>query len=368
MERTTRVAPGLHLSRLKYAGFEELFITVVPERGKDPCTAFAHLADVLREEDAALVHQEVFGAPDTGGAGWRALTEAMGDVAWPVTWLLGSSGKKCELVGTQVHAVRGVDVGRIRRGGRVVGTVFDTAHARYCRLGGLLPDPDGPRDRQAQQTFEAMDAALEEAGLVFTDVVRTWLYLDDILDWYATFNDVRDAFFAERGVFDGLLPASTGIGGANPAGAAVVAGAIAIRGKHESVLVQPVPSPLQCAAAAYGSSFNRAVEIATPDRRVLLVSGTASIGPAKETVHVGDVTAQVARTMDVVAAILSARRMAWEDVTRKVAFFRHAGDVPALTDYCVEHALPPIPVVMTHNVICRDDLLFEIEVDAVAEG
>jgi len=368
LERTTRITPGLHLSRLKYDGFEELLITVVPERGNDPCSAFGHLADVLREEDASLVHQEVFGAPDTGGAGWKALADAMGDVDWPVTWLLGSSGEDCELVGTQVHAVRGVDVARIRRGGRVVGSVFDTAHARYCRLGGALSGPDGPPVQQAQQTFEAIEATLAEAGMAFTDIIRTWFYLEHILDWYAAFNDVRNAFFTKRGVFDRLLPASTGVGGANPAGAAVVAGALAVRGKHESVSVQPVASPLQCPAAAYGSSFNRAVEIATPDRRVLLVSGTASIGQGKETVHVGDVTAQVARTMEVVAAILSARRMSWEDVTRKVAFFRHTGDVPALTNYCVEHALPPIPVVMTHNVICRDDLLFEIELDAVAEA
>ncbi|MFH1731992.1 MAG: RidA family protein [Planctomycetota bacterium] len=367
MERTTRIAPGLHLSRLKADGLEELFITVVPEKGKDPHLAFEHLADVLREETAVVVHQEVFGTPDTDGAGIRALAKAVGEIEWPLTWLLGSSGERCELVGTQVAAVSGVDVARIRRDGRVVGSVFDTSHARCCRLGGLTANPRKPRTDQAREVFDQAEGALAEAGMALTDVIRTWFYLDHILDWYGPFNEVRNLFFTERGLFDGLLPASTGIGGANPAGAALMAGALAIRDKDGSVSVRGVSSPLQCSAADYGSSFSRAVEVAVPGHRHLLVSGTASIGPGRETVHAGDVAAQVARTMEVVAAILSSCRMSWEDVTRKVAFFRHAEDVPALTDYCTEHALPPVPVVMTHNVICRDDLLFEIELDAAAE-
>lgn len=368
LERTTRISPGLHLSRLKYDGFVELFITVVPGKGEEPTAVFEHLADVLREEAAVVVHQQVFGAPDAGGAGRRALANAVGEVEWPVTWLLGSSGESCELVGTQVHAVSGVEVARVCRDERIIGSVFNADGARYCRLGGITPDPAKPRAEQARETLELADAALTEAGMAFTDVVRTWLYLDHILDWYGPFNDVRSAFFRERGVFDALLPASTGIGGANPDGAALVAGAFAVRGEPGAVSVQAMPSPLQCSAAEYGSSFSRAVEVAAHGRRHLFISGTASIGAGHDTVNIGDVAGQVARTIQVVAAIMSSRRMSWEDVTRKVAFFRNAGDVPVLKDHCAEHALPPTPVVMTHNVICRDDLLFEIELDAVAEA
>ena len=65
-----------------------------------------------------------------------------------------------------------------------------------------------------------------------------------------------------------------------------------------------VPSPLQCPALDYGSSFSRAVELVAGDHRRLFVSGTASISPEGHTLHVGDVDAQVARTMEVVEAML----------------------------------------------------------------
>ena len=46
-----------------------------------------------------------------------------------------------------------------------------------------------------------------------------------ILDWYGDFNRTRDAFFSSRGIFDGLVPASTGMAGSNPQGTALNTGA-----------------------------------------------------------------------------------------------------------------------------------------------
>jgi hypothetical protein len=80
---------------------------------------------------------------------------------------------------------------------------------------------------------------------------------------------------------------------------------------------------------------------------------------------VDDVEKQVALTMDVVAGILESRDMSWADVNRGVAFFRHEKDIPKLAEYCAAHHLPDFPVVVARNTICRDDLLFELEVDAV---
>ena len=56
-----------------------------------------------------------------------------------------------------------------------------------------------------------------------------------------------------------------------------------------------LPSPLQCPALEYGSSFSRAAELRTPGWRRVVVSGTASILPGShEVAHVGDVDAQTA--------------------------------------------------------------------------
>jgi len=37
----------------------------------------------------------------------------------------------------------------------------------------------------------------------------------------------------------------------------------------------------------------------------------------------------------------------------------------AYAQYCRTHSLPPMPVVAMNSAICRADLLFELEVDAV---
>jgi enamine deaminase RidA (YjgF/YER057c/UK114 family) len=255
--------------------------------------------------------------------------------------------------------------------GRFVGSVFEDDYARYCRLGSLLPtDLSRPRDEQACEVLELMEAGLRAADMEFSHVLRTWFYSDDILSWYRQFNQVRNGFFTSRHVFDGLLPASTAVGAptAAGAGAALVSGLLAVKAKEETVRAIAVPSPLQCAAREYGSSFSRAVELVMPDHRRLLVSGTASIGPEGDTAHLGDADAQVARTLDVVNAILESRGMGWADVARGVGHFKRAEDAPAFRRCCDADQIGPLPVVLAQSEICRPDLLFELEVDAITAG
>jgi enamine deaminase RidA (YjgF/YER057c/UK114 family) len=129
-----------------------------------------------------------------------------------------------------------------------------------------------------------------------------------------------------------------------------------------------VQSPKQSDALEYGSSFSRAAEIAMPDHRRLLVSGTASIDSEGNSVNIGDVEAQVAFTMQVVGAILQSRGMDFSDVTRAIAYFKHAEDAPVFDKYCIDSKLLQLPLISAQGDICRDDLLFEIEVDAIAES
>src|SRR5207248_2848266 len=125
--------------------------------------------------------------------------------------------------------------------------------------------------------------------------------------------------------------------------------------------------PLQCPAPAYGSSFSRAMEIESGGLRRLLVSGTASIHPDGRTAWVGDARKQVDLTMEVIAAILESRRMNFRDVTRATAYYRTPELVLHFEDWARERALLEMPVVSTHSVICRDDLLFELELTLCVE-
>jgi len=167
-------------------------------------------------------------------------------------------------------------------------------------------------------------------------------------------------------VLGGLVPASTGIGGGNHAGAAMVADVLAVKPTNERTEVFAVPSPLQCSALDYGSSFSRAVEVDAGDHRRLYISGTASIAPEGHTLHTENIEKQIELTMDVVKAILESRRMAWHNTTRAIVHVKDGAYADAYSQYCATNGLPGLPTVIAENDICRDDLLFEIEVDAIS--
>jgi hypothetical protein len=69
--------------------------------------------------------------------------------------------------------------------------------------------------------------------------------------------------------------------------------------------------------------------------------------------------------MQVVEAILRRQGMDWGDVTRAIAYFKHARAATAWGRLCQSRRLLPLPAVVVKNDICRDDLLFEFETDAV---
>ncbi|HUW30685.1 MAG TPA: hypothetical protein VM223_03670, partial [Planctomycetota bacterium] len=164
------------------------------------------------------------------------------------------------------------------------------------------------------------------------------------------------------------VPPSTGVGVDNPAGAALIADVLAIQPRTDRVCIEAVPSPLQCPALDYKSSFGRAAEVVFPSHRVLYVSGTASIDSAGKSAYVGDIHKQIQLTMDVVHAILQSRKMEWGDSARAVAYFKDIDDTGVFGDFCRNNGLAELPVVPAHADICRDDLLFEFEVDAVKLG
>jgi enamine deaminase RidA (YjgF/YER057c/UK114 family) len=350
--------------RIPRHGFDELFLTAPGSAPTNLDEALAELQD-FEGGEVAVVNIDVFGhdQPLNGNGASRqcALQEK-----WPVTWVKGGDDTGHHLGGLHLHGISGVPTRAVSIDGRVVGTVAETPFATEVMLGGVrAASPADPRPQQARETFEKMEAALALVGMDFSNVVRTWLFLDDILAWYNDFNKVRTGFFHERRVFDGMVPASTGIGGSNPAGTAMITGVYAIKPKTPEVRAFAIPSPLQCPALEYGSSFSRAVEVDMPDHRRVFISGTASISPDGKTQHVGNTDLQVARTCEVVYAILESRGMDWEDVTRATAYVRHPEDFGALARHCAAAGIPALPVVIANNTICRDDLLFEIEVDAV---
>ena len=314
--------------------------------------------DQLRQEaekrNATLLSQFVFGGIHH--------CETPGDSVW----LQGDACDDGDLYSMQAVALSGLDPKPIHLNGRDMGFTYEDECASYCRLRGVMPqDLTASRIEQTRSAFETMDAALKLNGFKFTDTIRTWIYLDGLLDWYDDFNVVRTKYFNETGIFDHMVPASTGIGASNQYGAAIMMDVLAVKPKDDRLKIIEVASPLQNPAFDYKSSFARAVEMAYPTHKNVLISGTASIDPEGVSVHLDDPEKQIRLTLEVVKQILESRGMGWKDLFRGIAYFKDMEYKPLYEKVALELGIPRFPLAISHADVCRHDLLFEIEVDAV---
>ncbi len=301
--------PGLEIAIVPRKALRELHITLFALPGEPLSALLARLSGQLREHDAAVVKHDVFGSMAAANEILAEMKRAFGEIDWPVTWVEGGPCAPGPVAGMQVFAVSGTPVRTVLLGNRPVGRVFNDAWSKHCLLGDIRPaDLTVSKSTQAWQIYELIESGLHQTGMVLSDVVRTWLFLDDILAWYGPFNLVRSEIFTQRNLFREWVPASTGIGAKNLDNAALVASAWAAQPKSSSASVREVLSPLQCPARSYGSCFSRAVELSTPDLQRLLVSGTASIYPDGRSARDGDAKGQINLTMDVVEAILVSRK------------------------------------------------------------
>jgi enamine deaminase RidA (YjgF/YER057c/UK114 family) len=359
--------PGLDLTVVPRGEIRELHLTLRPLPGETPTALITHLHGAIRAHapGAEIVKLDAFGAIAGRNALLGALRARFGRLDWPVTWVEGEGCSGLPLAGLTVFAVAGASVKTLIVDGRPAGRILEDGCARQVFLGDLGPsDPGLPAPDQARSTLERMEAGFAAASMPFNRLTRTWFFLDRLLGWYDAFNAVRTDFYGRRKMLE-PPPASTGVDGRNVAGAALTAAAWAVEPKGGAAVVQGLGSPLQCPAPKYGSSFSRAMEIAGGGVRRIVVSGTASIAPAGETTRVGDLRGQVDLTMDVIREILAARGMGFADTTRAVAYFKDAREAGAFDAWLAAEGLPQFPVVVTRCGICRDNLLFEIELDAI---
>lgn len=363
-------AAGMKLTTIESRGVTEYQLTLTPFPKETVGACARRLAETIHALEAIIVRLIAFGPVTASQSTLATLRQALDIADVPLTWVEGLPCTSAAIAGFQVQAITKAEVQGLALAGTATARIWRDAVATHCVISNLgAAHPEVSRGEQARETFVAMQGALAQAGMTLKDVVRTWFFLEDILSWYGDFNRVRNTVFEQHELRPGMMPASTGVRGRNPAGSALTAAAWAVKPHDPAARVFTfVGSPRQCAATAYGSAFSRAVEINAGGHRQLLVSGTASIEPGGKTAHVGDTRAQIELTMQVVGDLLKSRGMNYANVSRATAYFKSGADAPLFQAWLVANQLQTMPVVNTCCEVCRDDLLFEIEVDAVAAG
>jgi len=156
------------------------------------------------------------------------------------------------------------------------------------------------------------------------------------------------------------MPASTGIG-VSPAGARVAVDLFAAWGK-EDAMARFHAAGNQRSAYDYGSAFARASRVKMPGGQTVFCSGTAAIDAQGKTCHLNDADGQIRMTLDNVNAVLHDMQCSSDDVVQSMAYCATPQVEAHFRDNFAGQL--PWPCLCMIGDVCRQDLLFEVEVTA----
>ncbi|OHB71110.1 MAG: hypothetical protein A2V70_04055 [Planctomycetes bacterium RBG_13_63_9] len=266
----------------------------------------------------------------------------------------------------------------------------------WVHLANVAPQTDstGVYDR-ALDVFQSTARELSARGFSFDQVVRTWLYLGDIVgaegntQRYKELNRARTDFYrdirfarelAPPGLNGPVYPASTGIGAE---GNDVVMSSIALAAYRSNLVLLPLENPQQTSAFDYSRQYSpespkfaRAMAVIAGQVATMFISGTASITES-ETRFIGDVEGQTRQTLDNIAALIGEDNLrrhgasglgaSLSDLALLRVYVKRQEDYAKVKAVC-EARLGEVPSIYAVADICRPELLVEIEGIAFSRG
>jgi len=366
-------AVDLDVRTIESADWAELYVTARPPGGasaeNQAAALFSSIAETLHSAGARLFQERIFATADAMPVAMSARGQAYGDLDDGIApaQLAVPQGTRGPLAGVQVHAVRGpVQPQPICSRSPCCGRYSEKRDIRFLSISGMTSPRRGTATQQAWAMLGKTECPLHAVGGDVLTVVRTWMWLGDILSWYDEFNETRNRFFRQHRLINEdrrrvRLPASTGIGIGPADGSKCAIGLFAVVGAEASsefLLAGGCQQP----AFNYGSAFSRASRSVTPAGEAVFVSGTASIDSSGRTEHVGDPERQIDAVIEYVRAVLLQTHCRDEDVVQSLVYCK-TPEVEEL--FLRRYGDLTWPCITTIADICREELLFEVEATAI---
>ncbi len=237
--------------------------------------AYSLIAEALKERQMEVVHERVFGSLEV-----EHIVKTVRKTIFqkhgiphdtPVTYIQGNPACGKGFAGVLIRAIacreRDDCVWTIKENDIPVGRGWQRNGSRFLILQnvpGISDDSSSllnSRPHQAQRMFENAHRILMKQGASYHDVLRTWIYVSSINEWYREFNHARNYTYdrfgirpsfeispsppfdkgGRGGIFennDCFFPASTGIEGRTSSGAACTMDLIAAITPHPHPLPQ----------------------------------------------------------------------------------------------------------------------------------
>jgi len=378
---------------LELGNLARLAVMVVPgSRGSFRQQAeelFAQLLCLVSRQATALTATTmmVFLRDGADEAECREIIRLGFDDAPPVTTFVVQPPCCGAALGVELWALGGPGVTVKRFGPHVL--EVESEGIRWIHCGGIrgLAGRDGAYG-EALSALRQLEQQLTHAGVGFDQVLRTWIYVNQITEGPAGRQRYQELNRARTDFFDGLrlcaknrapwapetiYPASTGIG---TQGDSLIMICMGLDSDRSDVFLLPLENPQQTSAFDYQAKyspqspkFSRAMAVVQGHFVTTLVSGTASIVDAK-TCHPGDIVRQTEQTIDNIERLIAPENFARHGLPGAGAALSHIAklrvyvkrqeDYEKCREVC-ELRLPRIPAIYLRADVCRPDLLVEIE-------
>lgn len=243
----------------------------------------------------------------------------------------------------------------------------------YCFRAATINDIAGGHKQNAKNAYNEV---FSELNLDIYHVVRFWNYIPEINESgdseerYKEFCAGREEAFSKLYFRnDKVYPAATGIGtdGDNLC--------ICLLAVHKKAIKRNIENPRQLPAyyypEQYGVSrpkFSRATYVELENKKILFVSGTASIIGA-ESVYIGDAVMQTKTTLDNIKILLSENNLRehaikhskiQENLHYLKVYIKNWVDFFIIKEIC-ERNFEKTKIVYLQEDICRKELLVEVE-------
>ena len=286
----------------------------------------------------------------------------------PFVFIEGTPIESTHLAYIQIYTVKSyVSASYINNADRAVATKYTVDGNKRLYVAGIYNDiPQKKLSDGFRHALLIIDDCLDEAGMDYNNLVRTWFYLGQIYENYSEFNMMRKNLYEDRNInyseVSNELPASTCIEGYGEASAITTE---FLCYDKNTINMKRIYNRNQNEADGqnylYSPTFSRAQCLTSSHFTELQISGTASIGTNGDTVHLNNSYKQIEQSLINVRELLRKANMDFQDICIATCFFKHEHDYHIFDEILRNLNITAFPHIKVKGNVCRDNLLFEID-------
>ena len=129
--------------------------------------------------------------------------------------------------------------------------------------------------------------------------------------------------------------------------------------------VRKLTNRKQLDAFRYGAAFSRGAVITGDEVNIIQISGTAAIDEHGVSLYPGDIRSQINSTFDKSESLLAQEGAGLRDIAAATVFVKSPEYASIFWEMAADRGLAEFPAVCVVADVCREELLFEIDAEAV---